>query len=145
MYAGAFSVWRRAVITLAGSLAELALAGLVLGSSAAVASLQGTSPLVVSAADGLIVTGLVNLMPFRTRSGELSDGARLFELRSDVAAARLLAARQTAVRLRKAGRGRELLELHAGLSVPGGRLSPAQAASLAVVELEVIILPAIAR
>jgi Peptidase family M50 len=144
-YTGTLSVWRRAVITLAGSLTDLALGGLVLGGWAAAASGPGTpplvAPLVVFAAGGLAATGLINLMPFRARSGRLTDGARLFELRSDIESARLLATQQTAVRLRKAGRARELLELHAGLSVPGGRLSPAQATSLAVVELEVIILP----
>jgi hypothetical protein len=140
-YGGAPSVWRRAAITLAGSLADLALAGLVLASSAAVASGHGTPPLVVTAADGLAMTGLVNLMPFRTRSGELTDGARLFELRSGVAASRLLAAAQAAARLLRAGRATQLLELHAGLDVPDGPLSVAQAASLAMVEFYVALLP----
>jgi hypothetical protein len=140
-YAGALSVGRRALILLAGPLADLALAGLVLGGWAATASGPGIPTLVVISVGGLIVVGLINLMPFRARSGRLTDGARLFELRSDFDSARLAVAGQTAVRLRKAGRARELLELHAGLSVPGGRLSPAHAVSLALVELEVIILP----
>jgi hypothetical protein len=137
-YDGALSVWRRAVITLAGSLADLALAGLVLASPAAVASGQGTPPLVVAAADGLAVAGLLSLMPFRTRSGELTDGAQLFELRSGVAAARL---QQTAARLLQAGRAAELLKLHARLDVPDARLSVAQAANLALVELSIALLP----
>jgi hypothetical protein len=140
-YDGALSVWRRAVITVAGSLADLALAGLVLASSAAVAWGHGTPPLAATAADGLAVAGLLNLLPFRARSGELTDGARLLELRSGIAASRLLAAAQAATRLVRAGRATELLELHAGLEVPGGRLSVAQAASLAMVEFSVALLP----
>jgi hypothetical protein len=140
-YGGAPSVWRRAVITVAGSLADLALAGLVLASSAAMAAGHGTSPLAVTAAVGLVLSGPPQLLPFRTRSGELSDGARLLELRSDIAAARLHAAVRTASRLSRAERAAQLLELHAGLDIPAGRLSVAQAASLATVELYVAILP----
>jgi Peptidase family M50 len=140
-YTGTLSVWRRTVITLAGSLADLALGGLLLGGWAAAASGPGTPPLVVIAAGGLIAVSLINLMPFRTRSGRITDGARLFEPRCDVDSARLLTAGQTAARLRTAGRATELLDLHAGLSVPDGRLSPVQAACLALVELHVIILP----
>jgi hypothetical protein len=139
-YSGALFFWRRAVITLAGSLTELALAGLVLASGAAAASGQGVPPLVVAAADGLAMGGLVNLMPYRTRSGELTDGVRLFELRSGIAAARLLAVRRTAAWLLRAGRAAELLELHARLDVPVGWLSVAQAANLALVELNVALL-----
>jgi hypothetical protein len=140
-YAGAASVWRRAVITLAGSLADLALAGLVLASSAAVAYGHGAPPLAVTAADGLAMVGLSGLMPFQSRSGELTDGARLFELRSGVATSRLLEAARAAAPLLRAGRATELLELHAGLDVPDGPLSVPQAASLATVELQVALLP----
>lgn len=140
-YDGAFSLWRRAVIVLAGSLADLALAALVLAGSAAVASGRGTSPLVVTAADGLAMAGLLNLMPFRARSGALTDGARLLELRSGIAAAKLRAVRLAATRLLQAGRTAELLELHAGLDVPHGRLSVAQATELALVEFNVAVLP----
>lgn len=140
-YAGALSVWRRAVITLAGSLADLTLAGLVLASAAAVAYGHGVPPLAVTAADGLAMSGLVSLLPFRTRSGQLTDGARLFELRSGIAAARLATAVRTTARLLRAGRVPELLELHAGLDVPGGRLPVAQAALLAVVEFHVALAP----
>jgi len=97
-YSGALSVGRRAVITLAGSLMDLALAGLALMSSAMAVSGQRARPL-VAAALGLGVLGLVNLMPFRTRSGRLSDGTRLLEVRSDMHAAELLAAQETASRL----------------------------------------------
>jgi hypothetical protein len=140
-YTDVLSVWRRVVITLAGPLVDLALGGLLLGGWVAAGSGPGIPPLVVIAAGGFTVVGLTNLMPFRARSGRLTDGARLFEHRSGVDAARLAVAAQTASRLRKAGRARELLELHAGLSVPARRLSPAQAACLAQVELNVVILP----
>lgn len=139
-YGGALSVGRRAVITLAGSLMDLALAGLVLIGSAMAVSGQEARPLVAAAALGLGVVGLVNLTPFRIRSGRLSDGARLFELRSDVRAAESLAVEETATRLMNAGRAAELLELHAGLEVPGGRMSVTQAASLTGVEFNVVIL-----
>jgi hypothetical protein len=132
-YGGTLSAGRRAVITLAGSLMDLALAGLVLMVSAVAASGQGARALVVTIALGLGVTGLTNLMPFRMRSGRLSDGARLFELRSDVRTAELLAAI-------RAGRVTELLELHAGLDVPARRMSVAQAANLIVVEFNVALL-----
>lgn len=140
-YAGAYSVWRRAVITVAGSLADLALAFLVLAVTAAVASGRTVTPFVFTVADGLAMTGLTGLLPFRTRTGELSDGARLFELRSGITAARLSAAAQAASRLRRDGRAAQLLKLHAGLEVPGGRLCVALAASLALVELNVALLP----
>ncbi len=140
-FTGTLSVGRRAVITLAGSLADLALGGLALGGWAIAASGRGIPPLVVIAAGGLIVTGLINLMPYRMRSGRITDGARLFELRSDIDSTRLAAARRTASRLREAGRATELLELHAGVRVPDGRLSQACAASLALVELNVVLLP----
>jgi hypothetical protein len=140
-YIGAFSVWRRAVITVAGSLADLALAAMVLAISAAMDTGHGGSPLAVSAAVGLAVSGPPQLLPFRTRSGELSDGARLLELRSDIASARLHAAARSASRLRRAERAAQLLELHAGLDVPGRPLTVPEAASLATVELNVVLLP----
>jgi hypothetical protein len=80
-------------------------------------------------------------MPFRARSGRLSDGARLLELRSDVRAAKALDARKAAPRLFRAGRAKELLELHAGLDVPARRMSVPQAAGLTVVEFNVVLLP----
>jgi hypothetical protein len=129
------SVGRRVVITLAGSLTQLVLAGVVWAFSEG-----GERPLVVAAALGLGVTGLINLMPFRLRSGRLSDGARLFELRSDVRAATALEAQKTAARLLRAGRAAELLELHTGLDVPDRRMSVAQARALAVVECSVALL-----
>jgi len=135
-YVGAFSVGRRALITLAGSLTQL-----VLGSVAFAFSGFGARPLAVIAAFGLGLPGLANLMPFRTRSGRLSDGARLFELRSDVRAAQALEeARNTAARLLRAGRAAELLELHAGLDVPERPVSSEQAIRLAMVELSVALL-----
>jgi hypothetical protein len=143
VHGGVLSVGRRAVITLAGSLMNLALAGLVLLVSAMVASGHGARPLMVVAALALGADGLANLMPSRTRSGRLSDGARLFELRSDVRTAELRAVHKTATRLMKAGRATELLELHAGLDVPAGRMSAAQAAILTLIEFNVVLLAAL--
>ena len=134
-YTAAPSVARRAMITLAGSLTQLALACVALAFSA-----SGTRPLVVAGALGLGVHGLINLMPFRLRSGRLSDGARLFELRSDARAAAVLAAQKTAARLVRAGRIAELLELHKGLDVPDRRMSVAPALALAMVECNVALL-----
>jgi hypothetical protein len=140
-YEGACSVWRRAVITLAGSLAGLALAGLVLAVAAAVVTVRGTPPVVWTAADGLALVGLTSLMPYQARSGELSDGARLLELRSDVAAQRLRVLAQAADRLRREGRTAELVELHAGLEATDGRLSLAQAIYVSAVEINVAVVP----
>jgi hypothetical protein len=139
-YTGAYSVWRRAVITLAGGLVDLLLAGLVLAGSA-VASRHGTPPLALSAADGLALGGFLSLLPYRSRSGRPTDGARLLELRSGIAAAKLQAARLTVSQLLNTGRTVELLELHAGLDVPGGRLTEAQAAQLVSFEYSVALLP----
>ncbi len=134
-YTGATSVGRRAMITLAGSLTQLVVAGVVLAFSAG-----GMRPLVVTAALGLGVTGLIDLMPLRLRSGRLSDGARLFKLRSDVRAATTIEAQKTAGRLLRAGLAAELLELHKGLDVPARRMSVAQARALAMVECSVALL-----
>lgn len=140
-YDGVLSVRRRAVITLGGPLMDLALAGLVLMVSAMAASGPRVRPLMVTAALALGADGLASsLMPFRMRSGRLSDGARLFELRSDVRTARLRAAQQAAGRLLRAGRSAELLELHTGLDVPARRMSAAQAANLAAFEFDVALL-----
>lgn len=104
-HVGASSLGRRAVITLAGSLMDLAVAGLLLLLSLGIAaSPRDERPLVVTAAVGIGVTGLINLMPFRSRSGRLSDGARLFELRSDTRAAQAVEAQKTASKLRREGR-----------------------------------------
>jgi hypothetical protein len=134
-YAAGASVGRRVVITLAGSLTQLVLAYVAWAFSA-----SGERPLVVAAVVGLGFTGLTNLMPFRLRSERLSDGARLFEVRSDARTAAVLEARKTAARLLQAGRAAELLELHAGLDVPVRRMSAAQALGLATVECSVALL-----
>jgi hypothetical protein len=134
-YAAGSSVGRRVVITLAGSLTQLVLAWV-----AWAFSVSGERPLVVAAAVGFGFTGLTNLMPFRLRSGRLSDGARLFELRSDAHTAAALEAQKTAARLLQAGRAAELLELHTGLDVPARRMSVAQALGLAMVECSVALL-----
>lgn len=140
-YGGARSVWRRALITLAGSFADLVLAGLVLMGAALATNGQEARPLLVAAALGLGAGGLTNLMPFRARSGRLTDGARLFELRSSLRVADLQATRRTAQRLLREGRTTELLALHARLDFPVRRTSTAQAAILAVIEFVTVSLP----
>jgi hypothetical protein len=138
---GTPSVGRQAVITLAGSVVDLALAGLVLTGSAVAGSGQTARPLAVTVALGFAVTGLGNLLPYRSRSsGRLSDGARLFELRSDVRVAELHAVRKKAARLRQMGRTDELVELHAGLDDPSDRISTAQAVVRTVIEFSVALL-----
>jgi hypothetical protein len=140
-YDGALSRWRQAVVTLAGSFADLAFAGLALAvGSATAASGQSARPLVVAAVLGFGVLGLSNLMPFRTRSGRLSDGARLLELPFAARTAQLLAVRKKATRLLREGRAEELLELHAGLDVPAGRMGGAEAAARIFVEFNVVFL-----
>jgi hypothetical protein len=138
-YDGAASVGRRAVITLAGSLVDLALAGLALGAAMA-ASGQAAQPLAVAVALGFAATGLAGLLPYRNRSGRLSDGARLFELRSDVRTAELRAVQKKAARLLRMGRAEELLELHAALEDPSDRMSTAEAVIRTVIEFDVAVL-----
>ena len=103
---GSPSVGRRAVIGLAGSLADLALAGLALAVSAMAASGQAARPLGVAVALGFAATGLANLLPYRSRSGRLSDGARLLELRSDARTAKLRAVQKKAGSATADGPGR---------------------------------------
>jgi hypothetical protein len=136
-YDGAASVGRRAVITLAGSLVDLALAGLALGWAMA-ASRQAARPLAVAIALGFAVTGLAGLLPYRARSGRLSDGARLFELRSDADTAELRAVEKKAARLLRMGRAEELLELHAALDDPADRMSTAEAVIRTFIEFNVV-------
>lgn len=125
---------------------DLALTGLLLLLSLGIAVFpRGERPVVVIAAVGIGVTGLINLMPFRSRSGRLSDGARLFELRSDVRTAQAAEAQKTANKLRRDGRTSELLKLHAELEIPGGRMSVAQATSLTMVEFNVALLAGVPR
>jgi hypothetical protein len=137
---GTPSVGRQAVITLAGSLVDIALAGLVLTGSGMAASGQAARPLAVAAALGFAVTGLANLLPYRSRSGRLSDGARLFELRSAARAAELRAAQKKATRLLRTGHAEELLELHAALDDPADRMSTAEAVLRTVIEFNVAFL-----
>jgi hypothetical protein len=133
-YSGAPSVWRRAVITLAGGLADLAVAGLLL---AGAATISGTArPLVMAAVLGFGVTGVRAFLPYRSRSGRLSDGARLLELRADAEQAL-----DIATRLRREGRIGELLELHAGLRVPDGPRALEQTYSLHAVEWNLLLVP----
>jgi hypothetical protein len=136
-YDGAASVGRRAVITLAGSLVDLALAGLALGAAMA-ATGQAARPLAVAVALGFAVTGLAGLLPYRNRSGRLSDGARLFELRSDAGTAELRQVQKKSAQLRQMGRAEELLELHAALDDPPDRMSTTQAALRTVIEFSVV-------
>jgi hypothetical protein len=137
---GSPSVGRGAVITLAGSLVDLALAGAILVGSSMAASGQAAGPVVVAVALGFAVTGLANLMPYRSRSGRLSDGARLFELRSDGRTAQLHAVEKKATRLWRMGRAEELLELHAALDDPADQISTAQAVIRIIIEHNVALL-----
>jgi hypothetical protein len=167
------SVWRRTAITLAGSLADLVAAGVIAG-----LRLPVRHPVADVLALTIAVAGITNLLPFRTRDGRVSDGARLFlvpaavrsqKTTADVAAlthgrrdvqdwdgARLsrvraayrkgdLVARanvgEIASGLRKAGKAAELLELHAGLTLPGPSAPVEHAAAIVVVELNVALLP----
>jgi hypothetical protein len=127
-------VARLAVITLAGAVADLALAAIVLAASAKLASGHVERPLVIAAVLGLGLPGLTALLPYRSRSRRLSDGAQLFELRADVDA-------PTPDRLRRAGRIGELLELHAGFRVPDGPDAVEQARLLHSVEYYVLLVP----
>lgn len=121
VYEGAFSVGARATVTLAGSVTSIGLAAILLLCARLAVHGQGAAhALVMAAALGAGVPGAGNLLPFRTRSGGVSDGARLFQLRSDIAAKALLAHR-TASSLLNAGRAAELLDLTAGWRCrPGG-------------------------
>src|SRR3984885_121625 len=136
---GAASVGRRAVITLAGSLVDLALAGLALGAAMAPSG-QPARPLAVAVALGFAVIGLTGLLPYRNRSGRLSDGARLFELRSDADTAELRAVQKRAARLLQMGRAEELLGLHSALDDPPARMSTAEAVLRTVIEFDVAVL-----
>jgi hypothetical protein len=133
---GGPSVGRRAVITLAGSLVDLALAGLAVAVAVA-ASGQAARPLAVAVALGFAVTGLANLLPYRNPSGRLSDGARLFELRSDARTAQLREAQRKSTRLLHMGRAEELLELQAALDDPSDGMSTAEAVIRTVIEFNV--------
>ena len=137
---GTPSVGRQAVITLAGPLVDLALAGLVLTGSAVAGSGQAAQPVAVAAALGFAVTGLASLLPYRSRSGRLSDGARLLELRSGARAAELRAVQKQAARLRRMGRAEELVALHAALGDPTERISTAQAVVRIVIEYSLALL-----
>jgi hypothetical protein len=140
LHEGARSVGRRAAITLAGSLADLALAGLALIISATAASGQPARALAVAVALGFAVVGLGGLMPYRSRSKRLSDGARLLELRSDTRTAQLRAIQNRAARLAQTGRAEELLQLHAGLGDPSDRANTPQAVIRALIETNVAFL-----
>jgi hypothetical protein len=138
---GAASVGRRAVITLAGSLADLALGGVALAIAASVPSGQAARGLTVAVAVGFAGIGLANLLPFKSRSGRLSDGARLFELRSDSRTAELRAAQRKSARLLRMGRADELLALHAKVGDPSDQISTAEVLVRTVIEFNVAILP----
>ena len=84
------SRWRAAVIAIAGSLANLVAAGVLLGLGLATApplSGAGQVPvhqaIEVSLAALFAATGISGLLPLRTEWGSLSDGARLLTLGSE--------------------------------------------------------------
>jgi Peptidase family M50 len=78
------SVWKRASITLAGPLTDLMVAGVVLA-----VRLPVKPPITHAFAAAFVLVGLRNLVPTRTRTGRLSDGARLLAVRADVRAQRM--------------------------------------------------------
>ena len=135
------SAGRLAVVALAGALVDLAVAGLVLAGSAAVTPGGDERPLVIAAVLGFAVTGLAALLPYRSRSRELSDGARLFELRAGVDASQRRAGLQIPARLRREGRIGELLELHAGFRAPDGPHAREQTESLHNLEWNLLLVP----
>jgi hypothetical protein len=112
----------------------------VLTGSAAAASGQAAQPVAAVVALGFAVTGLANLVPYRSRSGRLSDGARVFQLRSVARATQLSAVQKQATRLLRMGRAQELLELHAGLGDPAARMSAAEARVRSLIEFNVVLL-----
>lgn len=130
-YVGARSAWRRAVITIAGSLADLALAGVLLA-----------LPVERLAASGLALviggSGISSLIPLRSRDGRLSDGARLLRLRATAARANVA---ELANSLRRQGKAAELLALHAGMELPAGPVTEAELAAIVSVEWSVANLP----
>lgn len=140
-YEGARSVWRRALIGLAGPVAHFALAGIALLISVLVGRGHQAAGLMTVAAVMLAASGLLNLIPIQTRSGSRSDGARLLDLRSERRTRELAAVRSTAQRLLRAGRTKELAELHAGLNIPAAPLSAAQAAILTLIEATTVVAP----
>jgi Peptidase family M50 len=139
-YEGSSSAAGRAVITLAGSLVDLALAGAVLVGSAMAASGHSAGPVAVAVVLGFAVTGLANLLPYRSRSGRLSDGARLFELRSGGRTAQLREVQKKATRLLQTGHAEELLALHAALADPADQISTEQAVIRIAIEHNVAFL-----
>jgi len=156
-YEGASSAWKRASITLAGPLADLVLACVVLSVRWPV------MPAFTQAfAEALALVGLRNLLPFRSKTGQLSDGARLLETRADVRARkttrelmnfapaegadhvqRILTAYRKGDRatrtsigrvarmLRAEGRRADLIELHRGLGGSPERMSALESGALA--------------
>lgn len=142
-YEGVRSPGRSAVVVLSGPLTSLLLAGLALASLPVLG--PGTNRLAVAVALGFGIPGLGNLMPFKSRAGRLNDGARLLALRSAARAAGTTEAARTAMRLWREGKATELLELHAGLDVPGPRMNVAQTTGIAMVEWHVALLPGLPR
>jgi Zn-dependent protease len=141
---GTPSTWRRAVITLAGPLADLVVAGVLAGLLAlSPTSLGGSAGRLagwtIAMAFGLV--GLTNLLPFRTRGGHLSDGERLLRVRSQGDVAGLARVCREMARLRAAHRAGEALELHAGADIADGPLTAAEAGLLVRIEWDAASLP----
>jgi hypothetical protein len=141
-HCGTSSAWRLAVITLAGSLADLLVAAALAGLPLLAPGLAVTGRLAAWAVALVFAAiGLANLVPFRTRKGQLSDGARLLLARADASAAEVSRASREAFRLQASQRAPELLRLHAALAIPDGPLSVAQATAILQVEWSTVGLP----
>lgn len=149
-YTGARSAWRRMVITLSGSLANLTVAGLALALSARAGSAPGY---ILGLGSGAI--GLGSILPYQLRSGELSDGARLFRVRASLrvdiegtlAAFRAggdsarVRAGSIARLLLRSGRFTELLELHTGFGMPAGPQARLLTRALHAIEDSLLCIP----
>jgi hypothetical protein len=138
---GVLSAWRRAVVAIAGSAADLVAGALVVTLACLVLTGQPAQPPAIAVGLGMAAIGLANLMPYRTRKGGLTDGARLPGLRTDARLARQRVLLRAARRLQSAGRAAELLDLHAEQGIPGGTLAADQARLLVEVEYAVSFLP----
>jgi hypothetical protein len=140
-YRGAPAAWRRVVITVAGSAANIVVGALVVVLAALMPAGQPARPPAFAIGLGIVATGLANLMPFRTRKGRLTDGARLPELRTDLRLESQRRLLQAVQQMQRTGRAAELLKLHAGQRDPAGPLQADQAQALIAVENTVALLP----
>ena len=81
-YAGRPSAGRRVAVTFAGPLADVIVAGVLVAIP---------FPVTHALAATIALVGLTNLLPIRTRAGQLSDGARLLAIWADTRAQKAVA------------------------------------------------------